>query len=472
MSKYLYGASVQGIQDYIFTTNELKSIVGASEIIKNINEEIKKKYNENIIINAAGNIKLIFNDQSEFRDLVENFLKTVKQNAFGLTISQAVVEFEEGKLKEAFQELEAKLYLQRNKAEIPLDMNINILQTAPKTAKPSVQKDKDKATLQKEVANPSKANMPKNKKNKTAVIHADGNNLGAMIAAMSENLTSDVDVIRAYKDFSTQLENATNSAFEIAKESFDEKDIRKIILGGDDLTIVCNANIALNFTNKFLKAFEEETKKEFQNDGLTACAGIAYANHKYPFHYAVNLAESLCGYAKKHSRQIMKDGSLSLAPSSLMFHNIQSANFNDFSEYIDNELTLNNTNERVSLNYGPYFIEPQKEYSRITSFEQLANILTLKGSPMSRLREWLTILGQDSLQAKERLKRIDSVMDMTNKLYNKKALSNFLEKFHKDLKLNNLTITRNGEIFTPIHDLDTYLSVIDSINTEEQKDEL
>jgi len=33
---YLYGASVQGIQSFIFETNELKNIVGASEIIEKI----------------------------------------------------------------------------------------------------------------------------------------------------------------------------------------------------------------------------------------------------------------------------------------------------------------------------------------------------------------------------------------------------------------------------------------------------
>ena len=34
MTKYLYGASVQGIQQFIFQTNELKDIVGASELVE------------------------------------------------------------------------------------------------------------------------------------------------------------------------------------------------------------------------------------------------------------------------------------------------------------------------------------------------------------------------------------------------------------------------------------------------------
>lgn len=33
---YLYGASVQGIQGFIFRTNELRDIAGASELVEQI----------------------------------------------------------------------------------------------------------------------------------------------------------------------------------------------------------------------------------------------------------------------------------------------------------------------------------------------------------------------------------------------------------------------------------------------------
>ena len=36
MSNYLYGASIQGIQEFIFRTNKLREITGASEIINSI----------------------------------------------------------------------------------------------------------------------------------------------------------------------------------------------------------------------------------------------------------------------------------------------------------------------------------------------------------------------------------------------------------------------------------------------------
>ena len=36
MGKYLYAAAVQGIQSFIFQTNRLKEIVGASELVEEI----------------------------------------------------------------------------------------------------------------------------------------------------------------------------------------------------------------------------------------------------------------------------------------------------------------------------------------------------------------------------------------------------------------------------------------------------
>ena len=468
MSKYLYGASVQGIQEFIFATNELKSIIGASEIIKNISKTVKKEYEKHIVINAAGNIKLIF-DESEkevLEHLVLTFVKEMKQKAYGITMSQAVVEFEEGNLKKAFEDLERQLFIQRNKGDISLDMSINILTLAQKTARPLVENNLDMSTLLKEKASPSKGNIPKNRKNKTAIIHADGNGLGAMIASMTEDLSDDNKIIKAYKSFSENLEKATVNAFQSAKKGMDEKDIRDVILGGDDMTVICKADDALEFTNNFLSDFEKQTKELMGKTGLTACAGIAYCNHKYPFHYAVNLAESLCNYAKEHSKKINKN----FAPSSLMFHNIQSSNFSNYKDYIAKELTLNSDKNEVGLNFGPYFVKEQNNYATITSFRYLVKALEKKGSPVSRLREWLTILGQDATEAKERLLRINDMMELRNAIYNKKALENSLQKFNEGLSMTNLMLQREESKYTPIGDVISHLSVVDhAVNKSEEE---
>src|SRR5699024_9492976 len=125
-----YGASVQGIQSFIFQTNKLAEIVGASELVEEIcsidllKNEIPN-FNENhLILNEAGNIKYVFEDKADCQDLVLNFPKSVMEMAPGVTISQAVVEYNEGGLNKALQNLEDKLREQRNKVAAPFESGV------------------------------------------------------------------------------------------------------------------------------------------------------------------------------------------------------------------------------------------------------------------------------------------------------------------------------------------------------------
>ena len=110
MNKYLYGASVQGIQGFIFETNKLAEIVGASEMIEKICTEWfrdyidddKKKIDEKILLSAAGNIKITSETKEDLKRMVREFHKRDKEDAHGITNSQAVVEdtVENGEIQE------------------------------------------------------------------------------------------------------------------------------------------------------------------------------------------------------------------------------------------------------------------------------------------------------------------------------------------------------------------------------------
>nr|MBL0708108.1 hypothetical protein [Sulfurimonas sp.] len=216
MDRYLYGASVQGIQDFIFKTNKLQEIVGASEIVKNIEKLFLENYKANeIILNAAGNIKAIFNDKDECEKVVKEFSKIVQQSAYGITISQAVVKIGEQYTQEDINALEANLKIQRNKPSIPLDMSINLMKLNPTTAKPLIKNKADRATSQKLTSYEAiekdetfkELKYLSNGKNKIAVIHIDGNGLGQLIPNLKKecNLT--------LSEFSVKLDTATKKAF-------------------------------------------------------------------------------------------------------------------------------------------------------------------------------------------------------------------------------------------------------------------
>ncbi len=454
MVKYLYGASLQGIQEFIFATNKLQEIVGASEIVKNIGKLFINNFkSDQILINAAGNIKVVFNDKVECEKAVLSFSKLVQQKAFGITISQAVVTIKDKHTQDDINELERKLKIQRNKPSIPLDMSLNIMELNPSTGKPAIKKNIDKATEQKAESYNliekdeafKELKYISNDKNKIAVIHIDGNGLGQLIPKLEKecNLT--------LSQFSVKLDVATQKAFQDAKEG---KKVREIILGGDDVTVICDANDALSFTKEFLENFEKETTKSFMK--LTACAGIAYCNDKYPFHYAIDVAETLCGEAKKQSKRLNDK----LAPSSLMFHNIQSSNFLNWDKFIKDELTIKNDKQTIRCDFGAYYLEEINQAS-ISGLINIIGAYRCDGSPSSRLRNWLSELYKSDINANNLLNRINTITDESGK-WNRCIMDKSLKNINQELSSEKLIIEKDGYSKTPIYDILQILSITTS----------
>jgi len=170
------------------------------------------------------------------------------------------------------------------------------------------------------------------------VIHADGNGLGQIfldfdryvVAGGNPADRTHVDRLRA---FSLALDRCTLRAFRralarvrgwlVAAAERDEKAPRDmpvlpLVLGGDDLTLVCDGRFAVQLAHAFLAAFEDETAKDedikFIADHalgaprLSACAGVALVKPHYPFHAAYALAEELLASAKTVKTWVTRDG--------------------------------------------------------------------------------------------------------------------------------------------------------------------
>ncbi len=470
MSKFLYGASIQGIQEFIFKTNKLQEIVGASEIVKKLNEDFEKLYKNSdteILLNAAGNVKAIFHNSKTLQEHILNYERTIMKQAYGITVSQAVVKMdgEFQKLDKAINELERRLKIQRNKPAIPLDLALGIHKLNPQTGRPLTSNSEDMATKQKKEANAAfyskhpeikelkNISALSNGKNKIAIIHIDGNGLGQIVPKIGTNLQS----------FSQKLDTATKDAFTTAKQG---KKVREVILGGDDVTAIVNANDALAFTEEFLQNFEKNTAKieEIQQitPNLTACAGIAFVNKKYPFHYAVGLSEVLCEEAKNASGR---------NHSCLMFHNIQSSNFQSWKQFVNEELTIFSPEKKadgsymqkiIRLDFGPYYLNKQDQ-PLIRDLINSIEAYRCEGSPISRLREWLSELAKSSISAQNLLDRINEITLSSGK-WSCKAMQNNLQKLYKGLSNEKLIIEKDGCLKTPIYDIMQILSVTEANN--------
>lgn len=471
MARYLYGAAVQGIQGFIFQTNKLQEIVGASELVEKIcnaeflGEKIKNFDKKHLILSAAGNIKYIFENEIDCQDLVMNFPKAVMEMAPGITISQAVVKYDDGGLNNGLQVLEDRLRAQRNKVSMPFEMGFMGLERARRTGgiafepNPLPKEDEliDEATIKKinaskesaifeKIAEGHEINKDKdlwnnvdklfNNENKAwiAVIHADGNGLGAIIQNMNKALQSKTDekVKEGFRTFSKSLEKATKAAAQKAfndvvknkKERGLPYPIRPIILGGDDLTVIIRADLAFEFTVKFLESFEEETKKEFEflkkifqiegfESGISACAGIAYIQKSYPFHYAVNLAEKLCSESKNYVKK--KIGYEGFVPkSALSFFKVQDSFIEADLQTIKNR-TL--TAQNLSFDYGPYLVgDSVNNYAHVTELIKRLEVVDKwatkdkeEANGISKLRQWITETFNDESTATFILERMEFI---------------------------------------------------------------
>lgn len=485
MGRYLYGASIQGIQSYIFQTNELKDIIGASELINEICRKFVAMYGEDsehkgkMIIHAAGNIKCIFDDEAACRDAVRNFPRFAMERAPGITISQAVVKIENNDdYHDGAEKLESLLRAQRNHPVKSLTTGLMAMERSRKTGLPATtientkdKKDKpeylDEGTVAKRNVpetekesnyDPSKAkdlyfkltgdkieydHRPYDTKDLTgrndwiAVIHADGNGLGEIVARIGKDP-------KVMHSFSTSLDNATLAAAQVAynairkeTEKVPKLPIRPVVIGGDDLTVICRGDLAVDFVTAYLKAFEDQTKEEFKglvpqieneeakkllSRGLTACAGIAFIKSSYPFYYGYNLAEALCGEAKKDAKSDkVKEANGNQAPSCLMFHKVQSSFVEDYAEIKRKELT---TSDGGSLCFGPYYLnkesidkidktEDGKRRSRWSIDELIDQRDKLAKEENNRaktaIRQWLTLMHEDAGAAAQHSKRFTTI---------------------------------------------------------------
>lgn len=319
MTKYLYGAAVQGIQSFIFQTNKLREIVGASELVEEICTEVfentvtkySKDYHyksDNSIIQAAGHIKYLFDSEDDCKQVVLNMPKIVQEHAPGITFSQAVVVISDNdNFSDKVDELERYLKIQRNKpmrsqtigwmgvlrsrhTGLPVTnirkikkrdeyldaaanakyVKIDSLDDANKTVDRNTTKELSVKAFGIKYIRPQ--NLAYDIEDLTkfndwvAIIHADGNGLGQVISKIGKTQNK-------YKDFSQGLDRAIVKA---AQEAFDTLvlenrieigdkkiiPIRPIALSGEDFNVICRGDLAIPYMEKFFRSFQDLTKFE------------------------------------------------------------------------------------------------------------------------------------------------------------------------------------------------------------------
>lgn len=349
--KYLFMLDVDQIQSFIFNTNRLKTIIGASRLLDFVNADnhgptfkllkncrdsafqkpVDPTQAPGFIYSSGGNTKLIFNDKGN----AEDFERDIRQEyaRYNIPVTTHVETLPGGQLngrtlQAAEKKMARKKYAKTHKRApmgVPYfkicelcgkdyaeetrvdsdDTTVNICRTC------LYKFDKAKKSLRLFPNYQFESETHKIAKDLMAVVVMDGNRLGDKVKAI-EN-----------KEQLRQFAEITESVFQ---SSFDEclyeifpneyeypaadgkkhfKSIRPLIMGGDDICFIVDYPRALDFV-KLLS--DKVCQKSLENrdlfgDGIFLSCGILFAKPNYPFNFAYQIAESLLRSAKRYSRQ-------------------------------------------------------------------------------------------------------------------------------------------------------------------------
>lgn len=334
--KYLIMLDASGIHEYIFGTNKLREIRGASILLDSLNrvkavDELKKNYvagGWECVVAGGGNIKVIFDDKDnakKYKDFLENLFFD-GANGIGVTVILSVKNelwTEAEWIKNAQKQLQKTKLLKQRKGQVltsgyfktcqacgvyPAENESHnrfvcrgCFQKIDKSSKyremeiykrlfESVDKIPE---LPQEFGNIGEKSHPRGY---IGFIYADGNRMGEHLAG--------IETFDDLKEFSEKVEEATFGASKetIKKNFVNDYTFQIILAGGDDLIMVVPAHkaisVAVDFCNEFNKIFAKDTTE----NNITTSAAVVLCHDNMPIKDVLESAEGLLKNAKVRSR--------------------------------------------------------------------------------------------------------------------------------------------------------------------------
>jgi len=152
-----------------------------------------------------------------------------------------------------------------------------------------------------------------------AVIHTDGNGMGKRVATIANRYPEppkNRSYIQAIREFSESVrkvvQDALSATYRQLVQAIDSEGriggvvlvrnqklpLRPIVMGGDDVTFVCDGRLGLTLTEFYLRQVTAQPLAD--GNPLSVRAGIAVVKSHFPFARAYALAEELAKSAKRY----------------------------------------------------------------------------------------------------------------------------------------------------------------------------
>ncbi len=357
---------VRGIQDYIFRTDKVKEIIGASEIIDKLifdglRDSVKKWKSNNkseLIVDltcdskfdkskdvvalfiGGGNATVYYKNEQLAKEISEKLSVYVLDHTYSLNLAVAMTDMTSDNYNEVYLDLMEKM--RTTKSTMPYCKPIGafpLCKVEDSTGLPIYKGDKSRESKCKIKAfNSLKTELDKKKKESSnadnsyeklrfydetiidnmvreednslvAVIHIDGNNMGDHFA---KAVPSDADfdsAVQIIRDISKKIDESYQNAFDTVLEKLKGISENSLDEKYKDRVFIrriirAGDDISYIINAKFAFDSVKVFLEEVEKCGksYSACAGIAFCHSHFPFSNAYRVAEELCSNAKKRAK--------------------------------------------------------------------------------------------------------------------------------------------------------------------------
>lgn len=482
--RYLTILEVSQKQAYIFQSNELKKNIRNSAVIawvmdadylkETAGDEKLFRKEDNLVYSGGGHTVLEFPTRDQAASFTRVITAAIRREYFDIEIFATTTKYDDTKtpgenLKELTKTLERKKSERRaafHQGSFGVEhIDTNTLQPIRFQAEkeddmPEKERMTDeylKASGYHNVFKFEELGGTRDKSNFIAVVHIDGNAMGKRVEGLQKQLadTDWTDYKKNLKAFSDSIDEDFKAAYKEMAEyvatniqcgnlkdlNLSDKNfpIRRIITAGDDICFVAEGRIGLECAAAFIEKLSARTNS-VDKEGYAACAGVAIVHQKYPFYKAYELAEMLCGNAKKYGASQSSDGTGSDI-SAIDWH-VEFGEVKDTLDEIRAEYTDVDGN---SVSARPYLV-------RAPQTIQSAN-------PQRCYREFRRLIVK--LQKEEGGAR-DTIKELRNAIGQGRAETEHFLRFHKIEELIKRDLSENIRVlFDAIELLDTFIALED-----------
>lgn len=363
MSKVLLALDTDQIKRYVFATGKLKEIRGASQILVDLNEMMKRIEGEIIYANAGSGLFVV--EANSASDTITRFQNIYAERTSGAaSVTGAFVDLPPNidSIQPYWKRLSRKLELAKaQKAGPQTILTFPLLRHCDSCGEYSASIEYDEGLIcpvclakHKRIDEVNKESRKNNipfpetfedisdhsrPQGYFALLYADGDGFGTEIEKRCRTL-AEIGV------FATAVEAALKKSVEAATNHISKDAFSVLLQGGDDLIVALPAQHALRAAHEIAVTFHKEIQETLKMP-LTISAAVVWAHDKFPFARFRRLTESALKFAKTEG---VKRGERGL----INFLVVSNANHLDFGTFYKKNLALDKNGLKIIRTLRPY----------------------------------------------------------------------------------------------------------------------